>query len=356
MGRLRDFVFVYQMGEIMADDIRPFRESNDALDDPEEIRRRITDEGYLFIRGLQDKDKLLSLRRDVLSVMMDGGWLVQGTDVMDGIADISTRCTEGDIEYTDVHHLVYSLESFHRSGHWPEVMEMMEKVIGEEVLPHPQKILRLWYPQYTDHTTPIHQDYVHFQGSYNTYTCWAPIGDCPIELGPLAVIPGSHHVNAVHDHHFSLGAGALAIIEDELDGQWHSSDFEIGDSLIFHSLIVHQALPNVTEDRMRISLDNRYQAMDIPISEKNLVPHMSNLSSFDWDQVYANWETDDLKYYWKKYDLEVMERIDRWGLQGFEEALELARGGDPGAQHHLRRMIKRIPDTPEATRAREALA
>ena len=216
----------------MTNNIEPLRESNDALDDPVEIRCRIADDGYVFIRGLQSRDKLLSLRRAVLGVMMEGGWLVPGTDVMDGIADISTRCTEGDKEYTDVYHRVYSLESFHRSGHWTEVMAMMEKVIDAEVLPHPQKIMRLWYPQYTDHTTPIHQDYVHFQGSYDTYTCWAPIGDCSMELGALAVMPGSHKINAVRNHHFSLGAGALAIYEDELDGHWHSADFEVGDSLI----------------------------------------------------------------------------------------------------------------------------
>lgn len=340
----------------MTDNIKPLRESNDALDDPEEIRCRIAEEGYVFIRGLQDRDKLLALRHDVLSVMMDGGWLVPGTDVMDGIADISTRCTEGDEEYTDVYHRAYSLESFHRSGHFPEVMSIMEKVIGGEVLPHPQKIMRLWYPQYTDHTTPIHQDYVHFQGSYDTYTCWAPIGDCPIELGALAVLPASHHINAVRDHHFSLGAGLLAIHEEELDGQWHSADFEIGDTLIFHSLLVHQALPNLTEDRMRVSLDNRYQSMDIPISEKMLVPHLSNQSSYDWESAYAEWKADDLKYYWKDYDLEVMERIERWGAQAFEEALELSRQGDSKAQLHLRRMIMRVPDTPGAERAREALA
>ena len=77
----------------MTTNIQPLRESNDALDDPEEIRCRIAEEGYVFIRGLQDRDKLLALRHDVLSVMMDGGWLVSGTDVLDGIADISTRCT-----------------------------------------------------------------------------------------------------------------------------------------------------------------------------------------------------------------------------------------------------------------------
>ena len=119
----------------------------------------------------------------------------------------------------------------------------------------------------TDHTTPVHQDFVHFQGCFETYTFWAPVGDCPIELGPLALIPGSHKVGRVMRPHFSLGAGALAIPEKEQTGEWACSDFEVGDSLIFPSLTVHQALPNVTEDRMRVSLDNRYQAFGRPIAE-----------------------------------------------------------------------------------------
>jgi hypothetical protein len=83
-----------------------FRVSNDAIKDPAELRRRIQEEGYLFFKGLQDKDKLTSLRRDMLTVMMDGGWLVEGTDPADGIADVTKQCTEEDIEYTDVYHRV----------------------------------------------------------------------------------------------------------------------------------------------------------------------------------------------------------------------------------------------------------
>jgi hypothetical protein len=333
-----------------------FRTSNDAFDDPAELRRRIEEEGYLFIKGLQDKDKLMSLRKDMLTVMMAGGWLVEGTDPVDGIADVSKRCTEGDIEYTDVYRVIQSLESFHESGHWPEVVSMIEKIVDGPVLPHPQKIARLWFPKYTDHTTPIHQDFVHFQGSFDTYTCWAPVGDCPMELGSLALIPGSHKVDKVVDHHFSLGAGALAIHTEDLSGEWLSNDFEIGDSLIFHSLTVHQALPNVTEDRMRVSLDNRYQAFGIPIAEQMLTPHLSNIANFGWEEIYADWESDELKYYWKEYDLEVLKKIETFGEIGFNEAMELAKSGDPNATLHLKRMIRRDPEGERSVRAAEVLA
>ena len=134
--------------------------------------------------------------------------------LVEGIADLSQQCTEGDTAYEDVCHEVCELESFHRAGHWPVVLEMMEKIIGKSALPHPMKIARLWFPQFTEHTTPVHQDFVHFQGSYDTYTCWTPVGDRPIELGGLAIVPGSHRQNTVFNHHFSLGAGNLTVAAD----------------------------------------------------------------------------------------------------------------------------------------------
>jgi len=339
----------------MTELLKELRVSNDAMNNPEELRHRISEEGYLFFKKLQVPDKLRALRRDMLTTMQEGGWLVAGTDPMDGIADISTQCTEGDAEYTNVYHEVYKLEAFHRSGHWPEVVDMVQKIIGSAMLPHPQKIARLWFPKYTAHTTPIHQDFVHFQGNFQTYTCWAPVGDCPIELGGLALLPGSHKINQVMEHHFSLGAGSLCVNTDELSGEWHSTNYEIGDTLIFLALTVHKALPNLTEDRLRVSLDNRYQAVDDPIAEHMLEPHLNIFNSLRWEDVYRNWKSDELKYYWKNLDLTVLPRDFSYGNKGFEEALALARNGDTRAVLHLNRVIKRDSTTELAQRAAAVL-
>ena len=53
--------------------LRKSRVSNDTLDDAEELRRRIADEGYLFFRGLQSAGRLMALRRDMLEVIEQGG-------------------------------------------------------------------------------------------------------------------------------------------------------------------------------------------------------------------------------------------------------------------------------------------
>ena len=347
----------------MPAELKELRVSNDAMHDPEELRRRLDEEGYLFFKRLQDPDKLRALRHEMFSVIQQGGWLVAGTDPMEGIANVAAQCTEGDLGYTDVYHEVYKLESFHRSAHWPEVITMMETLMGKPVMAQPQKVARIWFPKYTEHTTPIHQDFVHFQGSFANLTCWAPVGDCPIELGGLAVLPGSHKVNQVLDHHFSLGAGGLFVDTEQdakthaaLDVAWHSTDYEIGDSLIFPALTVHKALPNYTEDRLRVSLDNRYQAISDPIAEHMLQPHLSLSVKLTWEEVYANWQTDDLKYYWQRYTTPVVPRDTSYAEKGFAEAVELAKQGDPRAQLQLRRIIKRDPDSPFGRLAQQALA
>src|ERR1051326_4214532 len=117
----------------MTEGFQEFRVSNDAIEDAAELRRRMDAEGYLFFRALQDPDKLWALRRDMLGVLREGGWVKAGTDLMDGIAEPAQRCTEGDLEYTQVYHEAYKLESFHRAGHWPEVLAMKRKVIGGPV-------------------------------------------------------------------------------------------------------------------------------------------------------------------------------------------------------------------------------
>jgi ectoine hydroxylase-related dioxygenase (phytanoyl-CoA dioxygenase family) len=347
----------------MGDQWRELRVSNDCLRDAEELRRRLGDEGYLFFRGLQDRDKLASLRDDITRVLHEAGWLRRESAPSDGIADVSRRCTEGDVEYLDTYFKVQRLESFHRIAHEPEIMDVVRRVLGAEPIPLPGKKARIWFPKFTEHTTPLHQDFVHYQGSTDTLTCWAPVGDCPIELGPLAVLPGSHTVRRVLPHHFALGAGGLVIdLAQEtprypaLAAGWLSTDFAMGDTLFFPALTVHKALPNTTEQRMRISLDNRYAAVGGRIAAHQLMPHLSEGRGFSWEDVYQGWKSDELKYYWTRVAFKEIRRYFGYSSRGFDEAVQLARAGDARALLSMRRAIKANPVSGEADRARAVLA
>jgi hypothetical protein len=73
-----------------------------------------------------------------------------------------------------------------------------------------------------------------------------------------------------------------------------------GDVLIFHSLTVHEALPNLS-DQLRISLDCRFQNYRRAVNPGVLVFAGSGKRS--WESIYAPWQWDDLKYYWKRFPL-----------------------------------------------------
>ncbi len=342
-----------------SNELTELRVSSDAIADAAELRKRLNEDGYLFFRRLLDPDRLWDLRRHMLSVMQAGGWLVAGTDPMDGIADPSARSTEGDPEYTDVYHRVYRLEAFHTMAHCSEVMDALERIRGCRMMSQPQKVARLWFPQFTEHTTPTHQDFVHFQGSYDNLTCWSPVGNCPVELGGLAVLRGSHKVDCVLDHHFSLGAGSLHVDPAEhssLGAEWHTTDYEVGDTLIFPALTIHKALPNLTEDRLRVSLDNRYQRVGDPIAEHMLNPHLSSMNPLTWEDVYSDWNGDEFQYYWTQSELQVLPKITEYLDQAFDEAVLLAQSGDERAKLHLRRIAIREPRTDQGKMAAAVLA
>jgi ectoine hydroxylase-related dioxygenase (phytanoyl-CoA dioxygenase family) len=108
---------------------------------------------------------------------------------------------------------------------------------------------------------------------------WTPLGDCPMQLGGLAVLPRSHQRGFIEHHNDPAKKYAGdGLTEQQIDADaadWVAGDFAVGDFLIFHSYTVHKALPNVTADRIRLSTDNRYQRAGDDIAE------LSNKTHYD---------------------------------------------------------------------------
>ena len=325
---------------MMTQKIEPFRVSNDALSNPEELRKRLLEEGYLFLRKFQNEKNLLELRQEMVEALNSkSDWFKKGTMLSEAIVDPKKACTEGDSSYTEIYQEIQKLENFHVAGHSPDVISLLSSILKDKVFVHPMKIARLWFPQFTQHTTPFHQDFVHFQSNLEVITVWTPVGDCPIELGPLAVAEGSHLVGKVVDHHHSLGAGGLKVNDPAGRGILRSNDFEVGDTLIFGCLMVHGALPNLTEDRLRISLDNRYQKQGLPVSEKQLTPHLCE-EELTWDKVYKGWKGNEhLKFYWDNMEFEKLGTDSRFGEIAFKEVLDQADKGDADAIYSLEKLV-----------------
>jgi ectoine hydroxylase-related dioxygenase (phytanoyl-CoA dioxygenase family) len=128
------------------------------------------------------------------------------------------------------------------------------------------------FPQHYAFTTQPHQDFWYIRGTPETFTAWMPVGDCPRELGGLALLERSHKLGFL-PHEKAIGAGGNGVRTDKLGLRWLASDFNAGDVVIFHSYMIHGALDNHTPDRLRLSLDYRYQRANEAVDPSSLKPH-----------------------------------------------------------------------------------
>ena len=281
----------------------PLSVSNDLLDRPCDLRARALEDGYLFIRALVPDEPILRLRRDIAAILAGVGWLDAGTDPLDAISTQGAKLM-GTPEFIPIYDAMQRLESFHTMAHEPALLNVAEALLGERGMPQPSTIVRVLFPDKLEYTTPPHQDFVLVQGTPEVWTAWIPLGPCPARLGGLAVLRGSHR-RGILPVHQRKGAGGLGVDEGYLDGEWISSPFERGDTLFFHSKTVHQGVPNVSGNRIRLSVDYRYQKLTDKIMWKNLGVHQGRLT---WPEVYAGWKSDRYQYYWDGYQREVVER------------------------------------------------
>jgi len=279
-------------------DLQPFTDSSDLLGQPAALRVRMQQDGYLFMPGLLPTGPVQEVYTAIMAICQECGWADS-----EGHAQGPARI-EGAPDFWEVYDRVQRLEVFHAFAHRPELLQMIEVLVQDQPFLHPRNISRITFPQTEQFTTPPHQDYVHIQGTPDVYTTWIPLSDCPLALGGVAVLAGSH-THSILPVHKANGAGGLGVDTDELDLVWHTSDYHAGDVLLFHSHTVHKGLPNRTTDQLRISVDYRYQGLKGAIVEDGLIPHYNRLT---WEEIYQDWKSTDFQYYWRDLPLQTVAR------------------------------------------------
>jgi hypothetical protein len=275
--------------------MKPFHEISMGDLDPHSIQEELDSRGYALIRGVLPSADIRNVLSDIANVLSAAGWLLPGHDPIERIADISAACGDPDPSFKQTYQEVFSLESFHVLPHHPALKRVVNMLVGEQILIHPKPIGRLIFPKCENLTVHAHQDYRFMSGDSECFTVWIPLHDCPVDLGPLQILEGSHRFGVIkHEdenlHVPEITAGAVT------EGEWVGGQINAGDILIFHSLTVHAASPN-RSNRLRISLDCRFQDSRRAINPGNLA--FAGESGKSWEKIYNNWRSNDLKYYWK---------------------------------------------------------
>lgn len=282
--------------------MKDFFDSSALLNNSDALKDRFDRDGYIYIPGLLDTQPLMDLRRQIVDICADCHWLKPGTNPMDAISWTVPK-VEGEEEYFEVYDRVQRLQDFHALPHQSVLLEVMRALLGNTAFPHPLSIARLVFPDNQDWSTPPHQDFFNNQGTPNLYAAWIPLSDCPQSMGSLAILEGSHKLGLLPmEYAHAAGFRQTSMTEESKPLTWVSKDFKAGDVIIFHSLAVHKALHNQT-NQMRLSVDYRYQAEGEDISDACLLNHFDRQ---EWATVYEGWDRDELKFYWENKAVSVV--------------------------------------------------
>lgn len=256
--------FGYRDTTYPSQDLGELRASHDLLDNIPALHERMQTDGYLLLRGLIERTKVLKARETVLNHMHQAKALTPDTPVLEGVMPKGGRGVrlmgKGGIS----HHpnVLAVLEA-------EELFTFFEAYFAQPAVTFTYKWLRgVGNEQYTG----AHCDTVYMGlGSQNLHTVWIPFGDVPVEQGTLTMCVGSNH----HPEFEKIRQtyGRMDVDRDRIDGwftkdplelsekfggSWQTTNFQAGDAMIFGLYTMHASTTNLT-NRFRLSCDVRYQ-------------------------------------------------------------------------------------------------
>ena len=245
----------------------PLREANSLLGIPGALRARMEEDGYLLIRGLHDRERVLAARRKILERVEQDGHLVPKSP-----PDLGLQAPgKGGAWYGGNKSVTHSPE-FLGVVENPKLLSFFSEFLGSPALTYDYKWLRV--VGHRDYTG-AHYDIVYMgRGTHRLFTLWTPYGDLSLDMGPLMILEGSHKFARLKDTYGKTDVDRDNIggwfSDNPLDpiqlfgGRWLTSEFRAGDALIFSPFTMHASLDNMTS-RMRLSSDTRYQSVMEPV-------------------------------------------------------------------------------------------
>jgi hypothetical protein len=160
------------------------RRSHDAVSDPDALRTRMTEDGYLFLPGCLDRAEVLDARRVIVERLSQAGLLEPGTDTMEAVAAKNRGGRYFMPELADGN------EPLHRVLYDGAMMAVFAWLLGGPVRHFDYTWMRAVSP---GGGTAPHCDVVYMgRGTHELYTAWTPLGDIPRTIGGLIVLENSH--------------------------------------------------------------------------------------------------------------------------------------------------------------------
>ncbi len=238
-----------------------FKTHNESLNDFDRLEASFQEDGYLFFRDVLDAAQVLEVQRDFVRVLQQQAVVPPGTS--------EPIWTGAGLEAIDDNGL-YGLDSYVELIESTGMKQLMERVFGEPIFMFRGTNVRYALPNDQAHLTPPHQDHFFIRANREFRTVWVPLMEIGEEVGGLALAAGSHkrglreHREQENVYSYQMkGRKQAGVALADISEPWLTTDYRPGDVLVFHSLMLHWALPN-RSDRIRLSLDARCQPKTTP--------------------------------------------------------------------------------------------
>jgi ectoine hydroxylase-related dioxygenase (phytanoyl-CoA dioxygenase family) len=244
------------------------------------LREQYRARGYLWLKGILPKDKVLAFRRRYFTAMLESGLVSRDFDPGEGIysGGGEDRVAINKALMTVVRSAAY--ESFCLME---ELWKFYDAFLEGASYLHKRKLIRHTRP-HDKNCTGAHYDLIYLRGgTERVVTSWIPIGDIPVEMGGLVYLEGSdawsrqmeadyqaktqalppeERVSAYNRHMDNSGWMTKDVPElaDRLNTRWLMANYEAGDMMVHSPYMVHASTTNVDpQNRLRLSTDIRYQ-------------------------------------------------------------------------------------------------
>ena len=273
------------------DSLGELRSSADVVDDFNALRARFEADGYLYLPRLLDVETLVSARMTMLEALADQDFVDTDYPLRDGVAK-----RECDVSAREMVGLSKNNEALRQALFEGQMIAFYERFLGGPIRPLDFTWCRVKSSGTKTATNP-HYDIVFMgRGTKNLYTSWTPLGDIPRQMGGLMILENSHRqeeiketygqsdvdvycTNEPDSHETETGqkrwqgsgtgtyANDAIALREELESRWLTTDYELGDLLVFSMYTMHASMDNLT-NRLRLSTDTRYQLASDPVDER----------------------------------------------------------------------------------------
>ena len=252
--------------------------------DPSDLASGLDNEGYLLLRGVLDTALVTAARGEVFRHLARVGEIAD--PVESGFATGSSQRPDPSEDEGLFWQTISEGPVLRRLTHGPELQTILATTLGE-----PARAFDLIYlrPTPVGRATALHYDYPFFAGSAQPMiNAWIPIGDIPVEDGPLVIVEHSNRFSDLIDQLLAVdyasdrsndvvqqaaygGASDIDPLElvTDRDTRLLTADFRSGDLLLINMFTLHGSLDNVSPlNRVRLSCDVRFQPADQPADDE----------------------------------------------------------------------------------------